>query len=420
VVVAGGTGVPTSSGGGAVSLSSVYVLSRGVDGGGGSELSHFVWGRVTEMPSPRSYHAAVMAPMEKDSNCMYVFGGVTNAGDPFESLGGTSREGRNSASGWLALPLFGKDTDARPVTDTSSLPPLVGSSAATIKLKSDSVVLHVGGTKTPVDSDLDNDVCGPLNILAFESDEDKMAKKVIRAQISSIELLVNGESKEAHSSDGIDFGSCVHHCLVTLPKERGIQSGDENASAITVGGGVPSFSFGQSYARSYFINVTREIAHNTTSKNLQNQIKPRQQSKGPLVSNKSKSLLPGKTIDGKQTSKVQVNVIYVPANYAKEVKNELESLGFLDKRYKMIKVEKMPLDNADGGGDVMAHDGKCVGNLIAVPVMNQYIGQGVRTFTETAQQPKYSFEGLMVGRGVELVPFSSSAMGKMKQRKGLR
>jgi len=270
--------------------------------------------------------------------------------------------------------------------------------------------------KKTADSDLGNDACGPLNILAFESDENKMAKKVIRAQISSIELA-NGESKEGHSSDGIDFGSCVHHCLVALPKERGVQS---NASAISVGGGVPSFVFGQSYARSYFINVTRMISHNATSKNLQNQIKPRQQSKSPLVSNKSKGKLSAKTMNGKQTSKVQVDVIYVPANYAKEVKNELESLCFLDKRYKMIKVEKMPLDNTDGGGDVITYNGKCVGNLIAVPVMKQYIDQGVRTSTEAAQQPKYSFEGLMVGRGVELVPFSSSTIGKMKQRKGSR
>ena len=115
-------------------------------------------------------------------------------------------------------------------------------------MKSNDVVLHVGGAKSPANSDLDHDACGPLNILTFRSDEDKTANELIRAQISSIEL-VDAELKGDNSIETIDFGSCVHHCLVALPKGKGVASGDETASAIILGGGVPSFSFGQSYAR---------------------------------------------------------------------------------------------------------------------------------------------------------------------------
>lgn len=252
--VAGGTGVPNSPGspgspgGVAVSLSSVYILSRVIDLG--EIFSHLVWGRVSDMPSPRSYHAAVMPPREQNCNFMYVFGGVVDVSDPLDLFGNTNQEIKNDSSGWFALPLFGKDAVAQLGNDPkAALPPFIGSSAAAIPLGPYGVVLHVGGAKSAADSNLDSDACGPLNILAFQSDEGTEASELKLARISSIGPA-NEEANEGSSVDAVvDFGSCVHHCLVTLPKEESVESGDVTASAIIVGGGVPSFSFGQSYSR---------------------------------------------------------------------------------------------------------------------------------------------------------------------------
>ena len=146
----------------------------------------------------------------------------------------------------------------------------------------------------------------------------------------------------------------------------------------------------------------------------------RQQSKTPVVTSNSRP--PTKTINGKQHDTVQVDVIYVAARHAKEVKNELESLGFLDKRYKMVKVVRRDASD-DADTSVTTEDGKCAENLIAIPVTKQCVQQ---VSTETSSDltsstlPNHSFERLVVGRGTEMVPFSSSSMGKMKQRNGLR
>lgn len=387
-VVAGGTGTPDSEGSASVSasLSSVYILSRIFDRE--SKFSHFIWDCIldAQLLSPRTYHAIAMTSTQETTN-MYVFGGVTDVCDPFDSFGS-----RNTNT-WFEQPIFEKSTAAQTRSDSfAELPPLIGSSAATLALKSNYLVLHVGGAKAP-NSHLDTDSYGPLNILTFCPDKERSANELIQAELCSVEL---------DTGDAIDFASCVHNCLVALPNEEG--------SAITVGGGVPSFSFGQSYARSYLINVTQAKCDKTPPQPSQNHSETRQQSTSLSATLND---LPSKTING-----VQVDVIYVAAHHAKTVKTELESLNFLDKRYKMIKV-----DNTKSSG-VSLEAENCVGNLIAIPVTKQYSNRVVRTDSlsnpTSWMRPNNSFETLVVGRGTEVVPFSSSSMGKMKQSNGLR
>jgi len=417
-VVAGGTGVPTSGGAEAVSLSSVHILSRSVDDDA-LGLSHFVWSRISDMPGPRTYHAAVVAPEKRGSDCIYVFGGVVDAGDPIGSFGNVVNRGATTNDrSWFALSLFGASAVTQHSNNGSNakLPLLIGSGAAAVPLKSGGVVLYLGGTKSPTNSDLGIDEWGPLTILKFKSNEDETANGIIRLRISAIKL-VSAESKEGNSSDVIDFGSCVHHSLMLLPKEIGVEPCGDTASAIVVGGGVPSFSFGQSYTPSYLINLTRVATQAASSKHSQDQMNSRQL-KGGLISATTRSREPAKTANGKQPSLVRVDVIYVPALHAKEVKKELESLGFLDKRYKMVKVEKMSSDGKDTDGDEITYEGECLGNLIAVPVTGKYADWASAPNART-QGLKHSFQGRVVGRGVEIVPFSSSFMGKMKQKKRL-
>ena len=47
------------------------------------------------------------------------------------------------------------------------------------------------------------------------------------------------------------------------------------------------------------------------------------------------------------TIKMLTDVVYAPARHAKEVKTELESLEFLDKRYKMVKAKNNGAGNAN-------------------------------------------------------------------------
>ena len=130
------------------------------------------------------------------------------------------------------------------------------------------------------------------------------------------------------------------------------------------------------------------------------------------------------TIDGRDM--VEVDVIYVPARNAKEIKNELESLNYLDKRYKLAKVERRAPDTHDGEGRVE--------NLIAVPITKRCVDQladmatildktscpeAEKTAMVTSPQgPEHCpFQRLMVGCGTERVPYSASSIGRMKQRR---
>lgn len=239
VVVAGGFGL--SDTGKAVSLPSLYTLSCITDDD--SDTSHLIWDRISDLPSPRAYHTAFV---NGTSDHFFVFGGISDPNDPFallDELTGTNNTGLN-------LPLFGKDGDlhnkqakSNNAIDMNELPHLIGSSSATLKFKSDNAVLLVGGAKSlTTTDDSGQDTQSPSNILQYNSAEHRLSK----GQISSIEIHENAKD----SSHAIDFGACVHHCLLTLPKKKATAlTGDDTASAVIVGGGVPSFSFAQSYAR---------------------------------------------------------------------------------------------------------------------------------------------------------------------------
>ena len=137
--------------------------------------------------------------------------------------------------------------------------------------------------------------------------------------------------------------------------------------------------FGQ---RSYMINITRNsqiIKPSTADK-----FTSRRSTKSAVVTTAN---LPVKDITGKST--IEVDVVYVKSRQAKLVKNKLESLGFLEKKCKLVKVE---------------HD------LIAVPVKEKFNIDGTRDET---------LSNLIIRSGREKVPFSSSAMSKLKQTKRL-
>jgi hypothetical protein len=104
-------------------------------------------------------------------------------------------------------------------------------------------------------------------------------------------------------------------------------------------------------------------------------------------------------------SQPEADVVYVSASNAKKVKVELESLEYLDKRYKMVKVVS---GNA---------------NLIALPItdscLSYLIKKGNRSEASDGSggESLFAFESLIVKTGRESVPLSSSSLGKLKQRR---
>lgn len=105
-------------------------------------------------------------------------------------------------------------------------------------------------------------------------------------------------------------------------------------------------------------------------------------------------------------SQPEADVVYVSSSNAKKVKVELESLGYLDKRFKMVKVVV---------GDT---------NLIALPITDSCLGylkqerSGCASNDESGDKKSAdTFEGLILKTGRESVPLSSSSLGKLKQRR---
>ena len=126
------------------------------------------------------------------------------------------------------------------------------------------------------------------------------------------------------------------------------------------------------------INITRKSC--TTKPSIAEKLTSTMSTKSAVVISAN---LPVKDITGKSTT--EVDVVYVSARQAKQVKNKLEALGFFDKRYKLVKVED---------------------NLIAIPVKNEFSSEGIKDET---------LINYVIRKGREEVPFSSSAMSKLKQ-----
>ena len=223
-------------------LPSIYILSRADDNESGE--SHFIWNRVPDMLSPRYYHTTFI---DEQSNSLFVFGGLFRPDDPFNPDAcaeldddWTKKHNEMAINSWFTQPLFGEGAateDQKAITYFDELPPIVGSSLATLSLKDTKLVLHVGGVKSSL---LHTGAQEALSILTLQQNKNG-SSELSRVQPSSISSVDAGQSEE--SSDYIiDFGSCIHHCLLMLPQ-------GDTAESVLIGGGVPSFSFGQSYAR---------------------------------------------------------------------------------------------------------------------------------------------------------------------------
>ena len=139
----------------------------------------------------------------------------------------------------------------------------------------------------------------------------------------------------------LDFGSLVHHCCVTVA----------NDELLLVGGGVPSFAFGESYARSHHVVIDMENSSRTQKPNY-----------GPKSIHSKDSINEKKTptiSDSGGEAKENANVLYVSPKDARQMKKSLHQKGWLEKRYRMIKVQRTNEQNDDDG---------LTKQMIAIPV----------------------------------------------------
>ncbi|KAL7517675.1 hypothetical protein ACHAWX_002582 [Stephanocyclus meneghinianus] len=376
-LVAGGMGVSDIDGSVQVVLSSVHILSRCRNDD--SESYHFLWERIEDMQLPRSYLSAIRVPLEC-SNGVLVFGGINKADDPFDDELGNSGP---------CFEVLGCGNNSW-VSDSSSnecdLPLVIGGFGVSLdNSPSSTAFLVVGGAKpcTLARSHEENDTLG---VFRWKSNGKGSVEGPVKANTTILQ----------NEGNVWDLGVCVHHCLVQLPTST--DTSDESttiSSVLSVGGGVPSFSFGQSFSKSFLINVKRsnssdEDTPHRSRYSLNHSIRPK-------IQEESQSSI---------SSPPEADVVYVSSSNAKKVKVELESLGYLDKRFKMVKVVV---------GDT---------NLIALPITDSCLSYLKQERSGCAsndgsgdQESAYTFEGLILKTGRESVPLSSSSLGKLKQRR---
>eukprot|EP00559_Dactyliosolen_fragilissimus_P005267 CAMPEP_0184862136 /NCGR_PEP_ID=MMETSP0580-20130426/6648_1 /TAXON_ID=1118495 /ORGANISM="Dactyliosolen fragilissimus" /LENGTH=982 /DNA_ID=CAMNT_0027359875 /DNA_START=72 /DNA_END=3017 /DNA_ORIENTATION=+ len=169
--------------------------------------------------------------------------------------------------------------------------------------------------------------------------------------------------RSIHEDTKIDLGCMVHHSSIVLPPtsldsnfEKSHQSQNKafNQEIISLGGGVPSFAFGSSYAKSYRISLKRIHDLDQNDDDFKSKDKYRQ------VTPKTPNPLSRSTPTFAKHLLYERDVLYVLNKNAKKAKVALEGKSFLDKRFRMMKAsENAPVND---------------GNLhIAIPVTHKCI-----------------------------------------------
>ena len=208
---------------GEVALSCIYILSRSVDRD--TDRSHLFWERIADMLKPRCYHAATVIQTNGRVDELFVFGGTSEPDDPFSSVGQPCFKQpihrANNVEHSKDIAFF----------NDFNFPKLIGAAVCSCHLQSENnnMMLLSGGVQDH-DSNVDEP---PFQIIKWKIDASGAQLYPERARYS-----VTGCGHE------FDLGAMVHHNLLLLPS-----SSNASISAALVGGGVPSFSFGQSFAR---------------------------------------------------------------------------------------------------------------------------------------------------------------------------
>lgn len=209
---------------------SVYILSCAQCVEGNSLDYHFIWERVG-YDIRRFYHCSTrlnIGESGSSEDTIIIQGGLTST-----ALIPSMAEGKENGSTdmYFTLSIAESGCDMKELkgatnwmfgASTCSLSAFNSSNSHSYVFTSGGLLCKTTGEKTPA----------ALQAMKCYHDDGK----------SSVEML---ETNTNHALDqGVNFGSMVHHsCLELPPRDRGM------AEVVIIGGGVPAFAFGQSYAR---------------------------------------------------------------------------------------------------------------------------------------------------------------------------
>lgn len=248
----------------------------------------------------------------------------------------------------------------------SSLVRTFGSSLSSFTLGNSTFILKAGGL--PSDDLVRSVPMAALNI----------------AQVVQLDT-VSLKHVQCNVPINIDLGSSVHSACLTLKQ-------DHNPALVILGGGVPTFAFGQSYANSYWLRIHRTEIYDATTFDANvpkvqeiTSVKPH---KGSIDSN----------------SLVEISVLFVLKRNAKELKNILEKYNFLDKKYRMVPAHV----------SAPVNDPK---SCIAVPISRTCSEEWRRVKDESLDSDIHSsWSSLVLNEGTQPMPYSSSMLGNQKKR----
>jgi tRNA wybutosine-synthesizing protein 3 len=344
------------------SLDDFYVLHFGPN-------AHFYWERVTSTPTMQlptgRFHAATIV---QENDTLLVLGGLgstEHALAPFEAMA-LSKEGSVRACRIGETRRDGEQchTTVRPLDVASPQTPRFGAAACTLGR----LVVVSGGIESSNSSN------------SIEEEVDLPPLECSIVQVNSI----NGGTSMApvpftfESDEVVDFGSLVHHSCLSI----------SDREFILLGGGVPSFAFGDLFAASYHVRIDLSCSETSADGN---RCMTLEQPSGTTTKMKSTN----KKSSPSEAKSAITNVLYVAPVDAKRLKSELESRSLLDKGFRMIKLSS---------------------GQIAVPVTVQ--AAAGKTFQEetSSSAAEGSWKSCIVGQGKEEMPFSTAQFAARGKR----
>ena len=354
----------------------MYVLSMrsDVEGGPQSAYTYLKWDKITQT-IPRFHHCASYISKLKqnrsdsDTEIIIVQGGLS-------STALITEEGMEQNMPSLAISLNAKERSCTiRECEESNLCPVFGGSMCTLSTFREPIIFSSGGLAS--------------DAMKEEMHQENVIKIMNYIEAEDLNLCPSIQNipytmKEI-SGNCIKFGSMIHHSCVELPPlpQSHATSPEGCAEVVLVGGGVPTFAFGQAFAKSHYLTI-RQQGKSTTSVGI------------PPQQLRKKNRIAVDKMKANGSRKGEANVLFVHKRYAKEVKTAMDSLSILDRNYRMVKADaSAPVDEPM--------------SLIAVPVTREGLQFVSSQSHHKADHPWLEY---VVGSGSQVAPFSSVVLGR--------
>jgi hypothetical protein len=343
-------------------------------------VSHILWEKI-ENDISLFQHVAVRLSFDEETNEdeVLLFGGSADACNLLDAFSTEADESNEKSSHLLGF-VLSIDPDSKTAVKNMNVPRDVASSGASACLlpstkrnKLSPMLIVSGGVP--------HTVCNQpaLRQMRFEKDGDN--RRLVFCPVHC--RLASGTSV-----DRIRVGSMVRHCCLSLPFQSG-----ESPSFLLVGGGISSFAFAPTFGPTWIVSMDR--GDSLVSNNVCSQ---------EPVFGTNAAVRDKASMRPTQGTSMATTVVYVEKAKAKELKNALEKLSFLDKAFRMLKAD----DNA------LLDDPS---RYIAVPITascDAYLSQLVPDDTSSLSS---SWVSLVAGKGHQVAPLSTKMLGNRHARR---